>query len=81
MLNSSVSRTYCAKNLTLDTFIDTRKLNDSITDESNESNLNNTTVKIYPYQKTRVDYKVNTYYFNKLKFNFANNLKILGPKT
>lgn len=61
MLNSSVSRAYCAKNLTLDTFIDTRRLNESANAAADESsdNLNSTAVKIYPYQMTRVDYKVN----------------------
>lgn len=56
MLNSSVSRTYCAKNLTLDTFIDTRKLDTSLTVDLNES-ADSSQVKIYPYQMTRVDHK------------------------
>lgn len=65
MLNSSVSRTYCAKNLTLDTFIETKKLDNSIVVDSNDQ-LNNSKVKVYPYQMTRMDHKVNLFnYFCK----------------
>ncbi len=62
MLNSSVSRTYCAKNLTLDTFIDTKKLDNSLTVDLNATQdpANNSQVKIYPYQMTRMDHKVKT---------------------
>lgn len=56
MLNSAVSRTYCAKNLTLDTFIDMKRT-DTTLDEKNDS-LSTTGVKLYPYQMTRMDYKV-----------------------
>lgn len=54
MLNSSVSRTYCAKNLTLDTFIETKRLDTSLNDSNCE---HGNAVKIYPYQMTRVDHK------------------------
>ena len=57
MINSSVSRTYCAKNLTLDTFIETKKLDSSVTCDLNESSAGNTSLKVYPYQLTRMDSK------------------------
>lgn len=55
MLNSSVSRTYCAKNLTLDTFIETKRVGNNSLVENSENNESQ--VKLYPYQMTRVDHK------------------------
>lgn len=56
MLNSSVSRAYCAKNLTLDTFIETKSLDNSVATDATEPSTN-APVKLYPYQVTRVDHK------------------------
>ena len=60
MLNSSISRTYCAKNLTLDTFIETKKLDNSQTTDLNATPepANSSQTKLYPYQMTRMDHKV-----------------------
>ena len=59
MLNSAVSRTYCAKNLTLDTFIDYRvEATAAAASEANGDSLNQSGAKLYPYQMTRMDHKV-----------------------
>lgn len=58
MLNSGVSRTYCAKNLTLDPFVSMHttkaNLDESIAKESHQADSPKI---VYPYQLTRVDSK------------------------
>lgn len=55
MLNSGVSRTYCAKNLTLDPYVSMQTTKVNLDESINKESSQLGSPKVYPYQLSRVD--------------------------